>query len=305
MNITKIATKTGIVLKKYSPEILMVAGVGSIVTGTVLACKATLKVEDIQKTHRQRRELIAEAAEDGYIEAPDGNTTEYSEDDKSHDLTITYVQTGMSYVKLYGPAVTFMLVGIGCVLGAHGIMRKRNVALLGLYKAAEETFSAYRKRVVADVGEDKDREYRFGDVFEDVEVITTDKKGNEIVKTEKKPIKGYSQYARFFDETSTAWENNADYNKAFLIGQQNYANDMLRAKGVVFLNEVYDMLGMERTSAGQLVGWVNDDPEQGDGYIDFGIFTKGEEPVVRHFVNGFEKSILLDFNVDGVVYDLL
>ena len=87
----------------------------------------------------------------------------------------------------------------------------------------------------------------------------------------------------------------------FLNGQQNFANDLLQARGHVFLNEVYDMLGIPRSQAGAVVGWVK---EFGDGYVDFGIFD-GKTSQARSFVNGEERNILLDFNVAGVIYDLI
>ena len=96
---------------------------------------------------------------------------------------------------------------------------------------------------------------------------------------------------------------------------QARANDLLKAKGYLFLNDVYDMLGIPRTKAGQIVGWTydretcesktvdeNGDPV-GDGFIDFGIFN-AKRPN-RRFVDGYESVILLDFNVEGNVLDLL
>jgi hypothetical protein len=85
----------------------------------------------------------------------------------------------------------------------------------------------------------------------------------------------------------------------FLQCQQNYFNQQLKARGHVFLNEIYDAIGLERSKAGTIVGWVTDG--NGDGYIDFGMF----EDASRRFINGIEPSILLDFNVDGVIYDLI
>jgi hypothetical protein len=76
---------------------------------------------------------------------------------------------------------------------------------------------------------------------------------------------------------------------------------MLRVRGHVFLNEVYDALGIERTKAGSVVGWV-----MGEGRansIDFGLYDGRER--ARAFVNGYERTIILDFNVDGVIYDLI
>jgi hypothetical protein len=93
------------------------------------------------------------------------------------------------------------------------------------------------------------------------------------------------------------WQKNSEHNKLFLKCQQSYANDMLQARGHVFLNEVYSWLGLEHSKAGAVVGWViNSD---GDNFVDFGIFDPGNS----RFVNGQERSILLDFNVDGVIYD--
>ena len=89
----------------------------------------------------------------------------------------------------------------------------------------------------------------------------------------------------------------------FLKCQQRYANDLLQIRGWVTLNDVYDMLGFPRSQAGQVVGWVYDkDNPQGDNYIDFGIYDLHKEGC-RDFVNGIERSIWLDFNVDGYIFD--
>jgi hypothetical protein len=112
---------------------------------------------------------------------------------------------------------------------------------------------------------------------------------------------GASIYARFFDPTSTSWSKEPEYNLIFVQCQQNYANDLLRARGHVFLNEVYDMLGIPRSQAGAVVGWILSQDRTTDNYIDFGVFD--DEKNARDFVNGYEGSILLDFNVDGVIFD--
>lgn len=106
-----------------------------------------------------------------------------------------------------------------------------------------------------------------------------------------------SPYARFFDEASANWVKDPEINHIFVQCQQNFANNLLIARGHLFLNEVYDMLGIDRSSAGQVVGWVISG--DGDNFVDFGMF----EAHSARFVNGYERSILLDFNVDGVVVD--
>ena len=111
-----------------------------------------------------------------------------------------------------------------------------------------------------------------------------------------------SPYAVFFDETSAAWTKNPECNKLFLLRTQDLANLKLKTRGYLFLNEVFDMLGVPRCKTGQLVGWVYDEVNPvGDNYVDFGIFNECN----HKFVNGFEKSVLLDFNVDGNILDRL
>jgi hypothetical protein len=295
--ITRVAGRGILLARKHSPEILMVSGVVGIVASTVMACKATLKAEDVIDEARGKLEKIQYAKENI-------DTEDYSEQDYKKDLVITYVQAGMGFVKLYGPAILVGAASIGCILGAHGIMKKRNLALIAAYKAVEKSFTDYRKRIVEEFGADKDRLLKNGITQSKVSVIEVDENGK--TKKTQKVVEnvdpnGLSQYARFFDEASINWSKTPEYNLTFLKCQQSYANDLLRSRGHIFLNEVYDLLGIPRSQAGAIVGWVNG---KGDGFVDFGIFD-GERMAVRDFVNGYERSILLDFNVDGVIYDLI
>lgn len=100
-----------------------------------------------------------------------------------------------------------------------------------------------------------------------------------------------SIYAQRFDQHNKHWGNQPLHNKMFLQAQQNYLNDVLNARGHVFLNDVHDALGIPRTPQGQVVGWLKDG--EGDNYIDFAITEDKDEPGV------FD----LDFNVDGVIYE--
>lgn len=296
----------GLVLKKYSPEILTVAGVIGTVGSTVLACKATLKVEDILDEAKKKSNLI-NAVHDGEIEVD----AEYTDKDYSKDLLVNRTQTAVKLIKLYGPAITLGALSITAILGGQHILRKRNVAVMAAYKLCEESFANYRSRVKDELGEEKDRQFYYGITEETVKdkVKSKDGKTKTITKkVEKAPDHLYSQYARFFDEANINWDKSPEQNMYFLKMVQNQMNDKLKARGHVFLNEVYDALGFERSEAGQLVGWVwnkdNTAMEAGDGYIDFGIFD-GNSYAKRAFVNGDERSILLDFNIDGMIYDLI
>lgn len=298
----KIVGKSTLYLKKYSPEILMGVGIISIVSGTVMACRATLKVDDVLEEAEEKRDKIEEV----YDQVNEGtlNVT-YDEKTMQKDKAIVYVQTGVKLVELYLPAVGFGVFGVGCILSSHNILQRRNVALMAAYEGLEKSFKYYRDRVVEEYGEDIDRDFASGIRREKVTETVTDKNGKK-KKVEKDKVtidsNRYSQYARFFDEYNPYWNKRSDYNLIFLRSQQNYANDMLKSRGHIFLNEVYDLLGIPRSQAGALVGWVlNGD---GDNYVDFGVYDINNEKA-RDFVNGIEPAILLDFNVDGVIYDLI
>ncbi len=296
----------GVIMKKYSPEILTAAGIIGTVGSTVLACKATLKVEDILDEAKKKSNLI-NAVHDGEIEVD----AEYTDKDYSKDLLVNRTQTAVKLIKLYGPAITLGALSITAILGGQHILRKRNVAVMAAYKLCEESFANYRARVKDELGEEKDRQFYYGITEETVKDKVKSKDGKTktvTTKVEKAPDHLYSQYARFFDEANENWDKSPEQNMYFLKMVQNQMNDKLKARGHVFLNEVYDALGFERSEAGQLVGWVwnkdNTAMEAGDGYIDFGIFD-GNSYAKRAFVNGDERSILLDFNIDGMIYDLI
>lgn len=123
---------------------------------------------------------------------------------------------------------------------------------------------------------------------------------NENTTPVDRELYSVSHYAVWFNEKCLAWTKDPEQNKYFLLQQLHYANEKLKARGYLFLNDVYEMLGIPRTKAGQVVGWIYDPNSPiGDSYVDFGIFdTRNED-----FVNGYENSILLDFNVDGMILD--
>lgn len=286
---------------KHSPEILAGVGVVGVVGSLVLACKATTKLSDVLEESKEQLDKIKEVAADPAYEE------KYSQDDAKKDTTITYVQTAMKVTKLYAPSVILCVSSLGCLLASNNILKKRNAALSAAYMTVDKSFKEYRKRVADRFGEEVEKEIRYNIKAE--EITKVDEDGNEVTETVKimdgtDDPNSYSDYARFFDESCAAWQNDAEYNLTFLKAQQQYANDLLKARGRLFLNEVYRMLGIDETKAGQVVGWVyNPDNPTGDNFVDFGIYNMQRERV-RAFVNGYEPNILLDFNVDGVIWNL-
>lgn len=294
--------RSGLKLKKHSPDILLVAGIVGAVTSAVMACKATLKANDIVEESRTQIDTIHEVSENPEM------AEKYSEEDKKKDLAIVYTQTAVKFIKLYGPSVLLGVASLGCMVGSNRILNKRNVALAAAYATVDKGFKEYRGRVIERFGKELDKELRYNIKAQEFEKVTVDDNGNETVTTETVDVADpnhYSPYAIIFDDGNTGWDKDPELTKFFLIQQQNYANDLLKSRGHLFLNEVYDMLGAKRTKAGAQVGWVYDEKNaSGDNFVDFGIFDINN-PKARDFVNGYERVIILDFNVDGVILDLI
>lgn len=313
MNATAITTtvsktlhKTGFKLKKYSPEILAVSGVIGIVTSAVMACKATTKVSAILEESKATIDAIHDCQENPEL-VEEGK---YTDDDAKKDLAITYVQTGVKLVKLYAPSVILGTLSITAMLASNDILRKRNAALAAAYATIDGSFKKYRERVIERFGETVDKELKYGVKKQKIEEIVKDPETGKEKKAKKTVevvdgIDGYSEYARFFDDGCKGWEKDAESNLLFLRAQQQYANDLLVSRGYLFLNEVYNMLGIQITKAGQVVGWVYDPENKNlNNWVDFGIYDVNK-PKARDFVNGLERTILLDFNVDGDIWSLM
>lgn len=306
-SVSRTVNKLGFALKKHGPDILVVGGTIATVAGAVLACKATTKLPEVTEKAKENVATIKAVAEAGKL--ADG--TPYDDKDYKKDLTITYVRTGVDLAKLYGPSVIIGAAGLGCILKSHNIMRGRNMALAAAYATVDKSFKEYRGRLVERFGDELDKELKYNIKTKEVEEVVVDEEGNET--TVKKTVKTIdnpnpSEFAIFFDEYCEGWTKSPDANKTFLMQQERWANERLQAKGHLFLNEVYDMLGAQRTQAGNIVGWKYDPRgiDCGDNFVSFGIFDQcGLEKYderKRAFVNGHERSILLDFNVDGDIF---
>lgn len=303
--LTRKFYKVGFKFKKHSPEILVGAGVVGVVASAVMACKATTKLDDVLAETKDTVDKIHDVTEHPE-KIPEGK--EYTVEDSKKDLTIVYTQAGVKLVKLYGPAVVLGTVSIAAIIGGHHILRKRNIALAAAYTAVDKGFKEYRGRVLERFGEEVDRELRYNIKAKEIEKTVTDANGKETVVKETVDVADpnlTSDYARFFDDGCTGWTKDPEFNLMFLKDQQRYANDLFKSKGHLFLNEVYDMLGIPRTQAGQVVGWIYDEKNPiGDNFIDFGIYDIADERK-RSFVNGYERTILLDFNVDGNILEMI
>lgn len=276
--------------QKHSPTLLFAAGVVGIVGTVVLASRATLKLEEVLTEANTTLEAI---------ETVDQHK-DYSDQDRVKDKALVYVQTGIKIAKLYGPAVLVGAASIGALTGSHQILTRRNAALTAAYAAIEKGFREYRDRVVADLGEDQDRKYRYGVEEKKITVVDDDGKKTRVAFDTATCT---SPYGRLFHEGNVNWKPLPEYNYLFLRGQENYLNDRLTARGFLFLSDVYDALGFEQTSASRVVGWLSKANGGTDGFVDFGIFDSSDYLRIHEYMVGQEGELFLDFNVDGTIYD--
>lgn len=301
-NATRAFHKLGFAFRKHSPEILVVAGVIGTVASTVMACKATTKLDDILEEHKRKIDTLHEAMED-----PENLPTDVTVEDCKKDLTIHYAHAVVDVAKLYAPSVGLGVLSITAILTGHNVLRKRNMALAAAYTAVDKSFKEYRGRVIERFGKELDKELKYNIKKEEVEEAVVNEDGSEskikkiVDVVEDTGLEGISEYAKFFDQSCRGWEKNAELNMMTLRQVQNWANDKFKRQGYLFLNDVYEALGIDKTQAGQIVGWIYDEKvPNGDNFIDFGIYNTHRK-ANRDFVNGFEPVILLDFNVDGPI----
>lgn len=293
--------KIGFQIQKKSPELLVAAGIAGVVVSAVMACKATIKASEVAEEAKETIDEIHEIEEKGITRA--GNP--YSIEDTKKDLTTTYLQTGVKYAKLYAPSVILGAASITCIVASHRVLKKRNIALAAAYTTLDKSFKEYRGRVMERFGEQVEKEIRYNIKAKEIKKTVVDETGKkEKVKevVDVPAVDGwdpsqYSPYARRFDETHPNWTKNPEMNRFYLKARQAQADDMLKARGHLFLNEVYDMMGFPRTKAGAVVGWLYDPkrPELGDSYVDFGMYEIQEGEDFESYV----KSYILDFNVVG------
>jgi hypothetical protein len=297
MALTKFGTKT----KVHSPEILLVAGIAGTIGTVILACVATRKVDDILVESKEKIDEIhaTSVCEDSV----------YTSKEQQKDLVKVYAKAGWDFAKLYGPTFVTGTLSIYCLISSHRIMKDRNESLAAAYTTMYTAFKQYRDRVSEKIGADAEKEIRYAVEKQKVEEVTTDENGKQ--KKLKKTVEIAampSGYARFFDECSREYIKEPYMNLTFLRGKQAALNNLLQSRysksspGYVFLNEVYRELDIgEPTQEGQIVGWYWT-PEH-PSVIDFGIYDTNRH--TERFVNGYERSILLDFNVDGIIIDKL
>ena len=289
--------KAQLTVRKHSPEILMVAGVIGTVAGAVMACKETLELEDVLDECKQEKMELEEQY---------AMCEEYSEDALKKDQVKLTIKQAAKIVKLYAPSVIMEVTSIGVIFASNDIMRKRNASMAAAYATLNSMYKRYRQNVIESYGEEVDKDMRFGVKHEKVTEIDED--GNK-VKIDARIVDldntalAISDYSRFFQMGCKGFDaSSGRYNLLYLKGIQAMFNNKLIADGYVMLNDVYRELGFDTIPEGWSIGWVYDETNPiGDNYIDFGLYEARNKN--QRAVNDWEPVILMDFNVDGNLYE--
>ncbi len=289
--------KAQLTVKKHSPEILMVAGVIGTVAGAVMACKETLELENVLDECKQEKMELEEQY---------AMCEQYSEDALKKDQVKLTIKQAAKIVKLYAPSVIMEVTSIGVIFASNDIMRKRNASMAAAYATLNSMYKRYRQNVIESYGEEVDKDMRFGVKHEKVTEIDED--GNK-VKIDARIVDldntalAISDYSRFFQTGCKGFDaSSGRYNLLYLKGIQAMFNNKLIADGYVMLNDVYRELGFDTIPEGWSIGWVYDEANPiGDNYIDFGLYEARNKN--QRAVNDWEPVILMDFNVDGNLYE--
>lgn len=314
MNIGNIKAFAGIAKKtiiKRSPEILMGLGGITFVATVVMACKETVKEQQILEDHEVALDYVDLMNEEGEL---DDKAWKKS---RRNVYKTTVVDTSINYA----PAVVLGTASLACFFGAFGIMKKRYTTLVVAYTALEESFRKYRERVIEDRGAEADLYYLTGSKAKEITVKDEDGK-----KTKQKQLvlpngQIASPYAFKFGkykengERNKQWIDEPQLLLSYASGQELYLNDRLYNRcvfddnhnvvyrGSVMLNEIRDILGEDPTPTGAVVGNLYGNGEPGsNGYIDFRIMEATEvDPDTGENI----PCLFINPNVDGLIYDLL
>lgn len=290
--IQKIGGRGLLKVRKASPELMLAGGIALGVGCVVTACIATKKVDAvIEETHEELDAIYEEYSE------------ETGSKDEKKDNFKAYMHAGWKFIKLYSVPAALGGASVALILSSHGVLKNRYLGATAAYTALDEAFKDYRKRIAAIAGEDSEKRF-FNGTEDGLELEVLDSETGE-----KKKVKGVSKaavrkkcpYEFDWNRTTapTCWSPNDDQTLFFLKAQQSYLNDLLNARGHVFLNEALDAIGLNRTPEGALTGWLKG--SGGDDFVDFGIQDFYSDEYCEQ--NVYSKNIHLNFNVDGIIWD--
>lgn len=301
MGFQKVLGSAKLFLRKHGPTIATGAGIVGVIASTVWSCKQTLKIEKIEHDYSDREEELNDKIERALRAVEEGklDKEKYTEADAKKDLQILHGKKYLDIAKLYVFPGLLGAISIGLIVWGHASLLKDNAGLAATVTGLTEAFNEYRRRVRDDVGEEKDREYYTGVKTEERVIVDPDTGEPHVEKHQTIASDPCSVYVKEFREGNPNFNYKShQQNLFFLKRAEQIFTDKLRARGYLFLNEVYEYLRLDLTFEGQHVGWVVG--EKGVDYVDFGLKPYLDElHELGVYANDAPRTIRLDFNVDG------
>lgn len=288
--LTKAVGAAKLLLKAKAPTLMVVGGVAAMGTGTVVACKQTLKIEEVMSEFTPYLEKI----QNGERLQLEG----YTANDARADRIKVYARTAVALGRLYAIPGVLLIGGAGLVCAGHRILVQRNATLALAFTGLKKSFDAYRGRVVDNMGEDADRTFMGGGTLPTINAKgkVTDPGSFDLDEASLDP------YNRVFEQgASDSWQNDLGVNKMFIHQQQRFAQERLNRRGYLYLSEVYEALGFPESDISRVVGWkVTRDPKDGSKnfpVVDFGL----DKPYFDDYKWNNMNAIYLDFNCMGLI----
>jgi hypothetical protein len=130
---TRTLGRNMLLAKKNAPTGFFVLGVAGAVVSTVLACRATLKLEDHLDDFKSDLDTVPQLY--GATES------------RNKQLAKVYTVHTVRIAKLYAPSALVGVAAIGALTGSHVTLQRRNAALTAAYSLLNASYENYRDRV--------------------------------------------------------------------------------------------------------------------------------------------------------------
>lgn len=289
--ITRIIGASKLVLKAHGPTIMVAGGIVTAGVGTILACRQTLKIEEVLAERADALETIKTGEE--------LNLKSYSKEDAFQDRVRVYTGISIDLARIYVVPAALWIGGAGLILKGHHVSLKRNAALALAFTGLKKTFDLYRDRVVNEFGPTVDQAMLSGHKIR--EIYDEKSKKSAVIRERDWEEAERDPYNRVFNQyTSASWQPDLGVNKMFLDHQRQYAQQILDRRGYLYLSEVYEALGFPETDISRVVGWKakrNPDGSRDFPTVDFGLDT----PIDDGWKYDRDKAVYLDFNCHGLI----
>lgn len=280
--------------KKYSPE-LMAGGAIVLGIGTVVATWFAARKHD--EVMAEPKKMIETAKSMELSET-------YTKKDRQHDIFLGYVKGAAAIVKLYGPAALMGSASIACGIGSYKVLAARNAGLVAVNGILSKELDSRENYILEKYGKEELDKMRLAGKTETVTETTTDENGEEQTVEKVVPVKDYDKNTldRFFDEFCLRHTTDPMHNLMFLKSTLEMMKLRLKADHVLFLNDVYEELGLPKTQAGYQYGWVYKPGETGlEELVDFGI-RLGDKEWENEMISNHHDSYLLHFNCKKIIW---